>query len=421
MINESVTFKLSFNKKVNLDFTAIYYFFSLKFTIMNWFMAKGKRKHQFQKAKICFFLISILIFCVGCEKKQVTNAHNNLVAGNDFFADSILSVIHKNLEIFPNHTQVSFAAIVKHNLYFYGVIRENDSLSFIENHNRVFEIGSVTKVFTSTILANLIVDGTIRTDDIINQYLDFQLKDSISFTFESLSNHSSGLPRMPSNFTLQAIINRNNPYKNYKEKDLKKYLINDLKLTYKQGENSEYSNLGAGLLGYAIEKVTGQNYQQLVHDKVFIKYDMKSSTTIKQDITDILVMGRNNKGKITPNWDLSVLIGAGGIYSTVEDLAKFAVAQFNIANSELRLTQIKTFTVNDDMDMGLGWHIIKQKADGEIFWHNGGTGGYRSSMAVDVENQNGIIILSNISAFHENADKIDFLCFQLMKHLKERN
>jgi CubicO group peptidase (beta-lactamase class C family) len=381
----------------------------------------GKMKNLLLKTQIYIFVISILILFSGCEKKQVINAHNNLVAGNDFFADSILSVIHKNLEIFPNHTQVSFAAIEKDTLYFFGVKRENDSLSFIENHNRVFEIGSVTKVFTSTILANLIVDGTISADDIINPYLDFELKDSITFTFESLSNHSSGLPRMPSNFTLQAIINRNNPYKNYKEKDLKKYLTNDLKLSYKQGEKSEYSNLGAGLLGYAIEKVTGQNYRQLVNDKVFLKYNMNSTTTIKQDISDLLVMGRNSKGKITPNWDLSVLIGAGGIYSTVEDLAKFAVAQFNIANSELRLTQIKTFTVNDDMDMGLGWHIIKQKPEGELFWHNGGTGGYRSSMAVDVENKYGIVILSNISAFHNNADKIDFLCFQLMKRLRERN
>jgi len=139
-------------------------------------------------------------------------------------------------------------------------------------------------------------------------------------------------------------------------------------------------------------------------------------------VKDKLVKGFDGKGDETANWDLNVLVGAGGILSSAEDLARFANAQFDTNNTELNLTRQPTFTVSDQMQMGLGWHIIKaNNGKNEIFWHNGGTGGYTSSMALDTEKKHGIIILSNVSAFHQETGKIDDLCFGLMNTLWKQN
>jgi len=113
------------------------------------------------------------------------------------------------------------------------------------------------------------------------------------------------------------------------------------------------------------------------------------------------------------------LAGAGAIFSTVEDLSQFAISQFEYKNKELELTKEKTFELNENTDIGLGWHILKNKSDNLWYWHNGGTGGYSSSMAIDVKTKNGIIILSNVSAFNPNMGNIDKLCFELMKPLEK--
>lgn len=114
------------------------------------------------------------------------------------------------------------------------------------------------------------------------------------------------------------------------------------------------------------------------------------------------------------------MAGAGAILSTTEDLSKFALAQFDAANKELVLTNEHTFSVNKKMGVGLGWHILKLKNKGELIWHNGGTGGYTSSMTLDLENQNGIIILSNISGFNKRMGNMDKLGFGLMETLSEK-
>ena len=71
------------------------------------------------------------------------------------------------------------------------------------------------------------------------------------------------------------------------------------------------------------------------------------------------------------------------------------------------------------MSTGLGWHIIKSKSGTILNWHNGGTGGYSSSMAIDTKSKNGIIILSNVSAFNQNMGNIDKLCFELIETLEK--
>ena len=111
--------------------------------------------------------------------------------------------------------------------------------------------------------------------------------------------------------------------------------------------------------------------------------------------------------------------GAGAILSSVQDLSKYLNWNFTALNSSLLPMRQKTHTINDDMEIALGWHIIKNKSAQPYLWHNGGTGGYKSSMGINLSNNSGVIILSNIGATN-NPQKgpIDKLCFDLMKTIE---
>lgn len=351
------------------------------------------------------------------DESTITKAVNKLSSSEKVISNKQSEIIFENTNMFPNQTQLAFAFIENGKVKFYGVKNNDGKISSRDNSSSMFEIGSISKVFTSTLLAGFVVDNKLKLKDNINDYLDLPIKDDTKITFEQLANHTSGLPRLPSNLDL-ATVDPINPYKKYGAKKLDEYLIKLLETKQKPGSKNEYSNLGAGLLGYTLSKIANSTFDELLQKHIFSKYKMTNSTVIRKNIKNPLITGLDAEGKETPNWDLSILAGAGGILSNVEDLSKFVLAQFDSANKELTLTRQKTFEISVDMEIGLGWHILKDKSKNSWYWHNGGTGGYRSSMAIDPINKNGIIILSNVSAFNPLSENIDSLCFALMKTLE---
>ena len=350
------------------------------------------------------------------EEVNAENVINNLSIKNSLTTSDQSEIIFENTKIFPNNTQLSIAIISNGKVRYYGIKKESDTISTIDNQKSIFEIGSISKVFTSTLLANFVIDGKVKLLDNINDYLKAPIKNSTEISFIDLANHTSGLPRLPSNLDL-INVDPENPYKEYKEKELEDYVTNQLELSNKG--KYQYSNLGAGLVGYTLSKIENDTYESLLQHKIFSKYEMQNSTTDITTIKGNLVKGLNNEGIEVPNWDLAVLAGAGAIFSTVEDLSQFAISQFEDKNKELELTRVKTFELNENMDIGLGWHLLKNKSDNLWYFHNGGTGGYSSSMVLEENSKNGIIILSNVSAFNPNRGNIDKLCFELMKTVEK--
>ncbi len=364
-------------------------------------------------------LLTISILFYSCGNEEISVASNN----QDFEKSNITKeqskLIFEKTKVFPNNTQISIAIIKNGIPKFYGIKRGNDSIITVNNERNVFEIGSITKIFTSTLLAKLVIENKIGLDENINQYLNFQLKDNQKIKFIELANHTSGLPRMPTNLNL-FFADSDNPFEKYDEQKLKEFLIEDLELSTMTNNKSDYSNLGAGLLAYTLSQIESKSYQKLLQENIFSKYEMTKTTTGKIQIEQLLIKGQNPEGKVVPNWNFAILSGAGAILSSTEDLSKFAIAQFNNENKELELTRIKTSVVNENMDIGLGWHIIKKESGENWIWHNGGTGGYSSSMSIDMNNRNGIIILSNVSAYSSNMGNIDKLCFGLLKTLERK-
>lgn len=355
------------------------------------------------------FLSFILAGCSG----QSPDAANNLSSLENISKEQ-LDIIYTRAKNFPNETHLSFALINKGTTQFVDVRRTNDTLQIINSENYIFEIGSISKVFTATLLADAAVNERVALDDVI----PVPLKDDAKITYEQLASHTSGLPRLPENIFNLASFRTDNPYKEYDANLLEEYLANEVVLDQFPGEKSSYSNLGAGLLGHVLSKNENATYEDLLQEHIFSKYGMNHSTAVKEKVTGNLVLGRDKKGALTSNWDMASLQGAGGIYSSVSDLSNFVKAHLYQDNAVFKLSRKRTFTVNSTMDIALGWHIIKTQAGAEWYWHNGGTGGYTSSMAMDVDKKQAVIVLTNISAFSKLQKNIDPLCFELMKSLK---
>tara|TARA_R110002033_G_scaffold95327_2_gene144425 strand:+ start:1951 stop:3072 length:1122 start_codon:yes stop_codon:yes gene_type:complete len=372
------------------------------------------------KKRIRKYLTALIgIALSSCSNGQTTVAENGIEISNDGINKKQSELLFDNTKSFPNNTQLSIALIKNGKIDFLGIARTDDTIRLIDNYKNAFEIGSITKVFTATLLSNFVNDQELKLDDNIQDYLDFKIKSENRITFKELANHTSGIPRLPSNLNL-LLVDQDNPYKDYDEEKLISYLTKEVELNQEPGIKYEYSNLGAGILGFELATISESSFESLLQEKIFTKYKMVNSTSTRENIKTKLVKGLKPNGKTTSNWDFDVLAGGGAIFSTVEDLSKFALAQFDNTNKELALTHKTTFKVNDNMSIGLGWHILKRKNGGELIWHNGGTGGYTSSMALDLKNKNGIIILSNVSAFNKKMGNIDQLCFGLIKTLDEK-
>jgi len=337
-----------------------------------------------------------------------TASENKTVSALSNYPKEIADMVFSKTRDLPNNAQLSIAIIQNGKTDYYGVTKVNDTIKPAENQNKFFEIGSITKVFTSTVLASLIESKKIKLTDEINSYYPFTFKDNIKLTFESLANHTSGLPRLPANLDT---LNQLNPYKSYGKPQIETYLKSVVKLEHQPATIYSYSNIGAGLLGYTLGLSQKTSFQNLLQKWVFDKYKMTNSFTKSQNLGNRLIKGVNKKGDIVPNWDFDALFSAGGIISTTQDLAKFANAQFNPDNKELALTRKTTFVIKGDTKIGLGWHKLEPADGDELLWHNGATGGYSSSIVMKVKEKRAVIILSNV---FDTNDKIDALSFDLI-------
>ena len=340
---------------------------------------------------------------------------SSLIGQNQSQIDSINFLLNQ----LPNNSQIAVAFVNSENVSYYGAINQNGEIKQIDNHKSVFEIGSITKVMTSTILANLVREGKVTLDDSLQKHVPFKLKrpdkNGKTVTIKMLSNHTSGLTRMPNNMLFDLLFNSKNPYKKYDLNRMEKYYKKRMKMNRSPGESALYSNIGVAFLGHVLGYVENIPYDQLLDKYVISMYGMTSTSLDRNKIKDNLVLGVNNNGKVVSNWDLSAFNPAGGILSSVEDLSRFARANFT-EDPVLQLQRERTAKYNENIDIALGWLIFNER-DEIIYWHNGGTGGYSSDMSINVNAKKSIIILSNVSAFVKEVKQFRSLNFSLLSEM----
>jgi CubicO group peptidase (beta-lactamase class C family) len=271
----------------------------------------------------------------------------------------------------------------------------------------VYEIGSVTKVFTSLILAEMIEKGEVKADDPVAKFLPATVKvpsrNGRQITLLDLSMQVSGLPRLPDNLKP---ADPANPYADYDAPKLYDFLSR-YQLTRDPGEKYEYSNLAVGLLGHALALKAGMSYEDLLRRRIFDPLRMDStSITLTDPQKKRLAPGYDASLQPVKNWDLAVLAGAGAIRSTVNDMLKFVSANLELTDSPLkaamrRMRSVKKETGIPNLEIAMAWHILT-KFDATIFWHNGGTAGYRSFVGINPAKKEGVVILCN--TFIDNDD-----------------
>src|SRR5205085_3419786 len=237
----------------------------------------------------------------------------------------------------------------------------------------VFEIGSVTKVFTSTLLADMVARGEVGLNDPIAKYLPKAVRvptrNGREITLLDLATQSSGLPRLPNNMTPK---DPNNPYADYSVEQMYDFLSH-YTLTRDIGARYEYSNLGVGLLGHVLALRAGMDYETLVVKRICQPLGM-NNTRIKltPQMQAHLATGHDQGGAAVPSWDLPTLAGAGALRSTANDMLKFLAANMGLRKTELLPAMQQTHLARrsagmPDVSIGLGWHILN-KYGTEIVW-----------------------------------------------------
>lgn len=359
-------------------------------------------------------LLPLLLFSFMISAQEGSIIKNVSIDSLDL---ALTDIINDHTQDFADTTQLAIALLKGDQLHFIGVEKIDGSITPIDNKDRVFEIGSISKVFTATMLGQMVGTETLNLEDRAGQILGLSDLDDYGVTLQHLANHTSGLISLPTNLDL--IGDPANPYKAYHSDLLMAYLSEDIDLLTLPGESYAYSNLGAGLLGHILTVKSGQSYEELLQESICRPIGLNSTTSQRVAVAeDLLVTGRQPNGDIASNWDFDALVGAGGILSTVEDLIQFARSQIELDHTTL--THNSTYQLNENMAVGLGWHIIKPQSGGDWLWHNGGTGGYTSSMTIDKVNKTSVVILTNVSAFHTSMGRIDQLGFALLKELNNK-
>lgn len=284
----------------------------------------------------------------------------------------------------------------KTELYSYGEMKRGGKV--LPTADSFFEIGSITKTFTATLLAWYVNEKKVRLTDPIIMYLP----DSVAvnnelkgITLLNLINHTSGLISVPDNLK-NNLSDPSNPYKDYTRPMMYAYL-KSCKLITRPGEKYAYSNLGVGLLGSILQSVSGQTFEQMVSDIITRPLGMFSTAQYLNPLfTPRFVGVYNSEGQPTAPWDFDVLAPCGALRSTVNDLLKYANVNMNAKptplSAAIQLTHKITFT--KDVKIGMGWHVINIKGV-DYYFHNGGTYGSSSFMAFNANKGVAIVLLSN--------------------------
>jgi serine-type D-Ala-D-Ala carboxypeptidase/endopeptidase len=259
----------------------------------------------------------------------------------------------------------------------------------------IFEIGSVTKVFTSLLLADMVNHKEVALDDPAAQYLPENVRlperSGKSITLLDLSTHTSGLPPLPINLKPEA---------DYSVDDLYQFL-SGYTLPRDPGSEYEYSNLGAGLLGHLLARRAETDYESLIRSRIARPLNMPDTgITLSSSLNERMATGHTAMLAPVANSGLPApFCGAGGLRSSANDMLTFLEVFLGYKESPLAPGMKAMLEVRrpaGQATIGLGW-IVMSAQGREIVGHNGRTGGFCSFVGVDPKARIGVVVLSNAS------------------------
>lgn len=267
--------------------------------------------------------------------------------------------------------------------------------------DQIFEIGSITKTFTGTLLAQDVNAGRIKLSDPIPS--EFQ-KSETPITYQHLTTHTSGI--IGGTFANYKSPNPESPYDSLGI-PLFKELYHQTALAYPTGQQWVYSNIATGLLGLLLAEKNQTTYNDLVTDQIFKPLGMKDSYfEVPADQLYRFPQGNVN-GETFSHWDLynTAISAAGSIRSTISDMALYARANLIPASTTLA-SAIETshqplYQRAVDSYMGMNWIIEPKK---QIIWHNGSTVGFKTILVISQKHQAAVVAMTDTGIFKMDSN-----------------
>ncbi|MGR6916728.1 serine hydrolase domain-containing protein [[Actinomadura] parvosata] len=306
-----------------------------------------------------------------------------------------------------------------------GAIRGEERATHGAGPHTVFEIGSITKTFTALTLARLAGRGEVAFEQPVRELLPdgaaVPRRDGREIELVHLACHTSGLPRLPKGLMPRALLSLD-PYAGCTEEVLLAGLART-RLRSVPGSRFRYSNLGGGLLGLALARQAGLGYDELVQREICRPLGLADTRVVLDgERAARLAPGHSRSGRPRPGWRLAALVGAGGLHSTVHDLLRLATATFGSGPAEIAgavaLTRAVGHPISGISTAHAGWLSVERARDKggpRVLFHNGGTGGYRSLLAMIPERRTAVVVLS------ADARSVDGAGMRLLSDLTDRN
>lgn len=261
----------------------------------------------------------------------------------------------------------------------------------------LFEIGSITKVFTGILLADMVEQGQVN----LNTPLGILLPDDNgptpvdTMTLQQLATHTAGLPRLPLGLVGRALLHRANPYQGTQKADIYRAIA---RITPKQAGDFRYSNLGFALLGHLLADAAGVRYETLLQEQVLQPLGLEHTVfEVSPESAQNLAQGHQANLLPTANWQLDAYRSAGGLKSTLADMGTFLAAAMAADWSPMARSLQSYEPRGDRGAMGLGW-IIDSLEGQQLIMHNGQTGGYYAFVGWLPEAGRGLVLLTNSSS-----------------------
>jgi len=316
------------------------------------------------------------------------------------------SIMRKSMSEFmesPESVGGSIGIVIEGKKYTFNMGEKTKGKHDLPGANTVYCIGSITKTFTGTLLAFAVLDHKIKLDDDIRKYLDGDYSNleykGHYITVAQLLNHRSGLPYMIPYSPLygsasneQLVHHLDSLYRNYTKADF----FSDLRkvqLDFVPGEQFRYSNTGAQLCGYIIEKLYRKTYDQLLAEQLTKRLGMHSTgIVISATKKNLMPSGYNDKGVVMPIIP-NQLEGAGALKASVADMLNYAQWHLDGSNAAAKLSHEPTWQ-NGNYWAGLNWQVIKN-GNTRLIWQSGNVAGFTSYCVLYPESKMAIVVLTN--------------------------
>jgi CubicO group peptidase (beta-lactamase class C family) len=324
--------------------------------------------------------------------------------------------------------------------YFFNYGEKTKSSGMKPDSSSLFEIGTLTEVFTTTLLANMSMEGKVQIDDPLEALMPASVRvpryvriacepvkiidismgsseetytrsnryncvpvsqsQSAPILLCDLATHTVGLPQMKK----LHLRDRKNPFARYTQADLYRFL-NTYEFDTPATFDYRPSPLDAALLGHALSLKAGMSYEELLKQRITNRLGLNDTRlSLSYDQMERLLAGHNRKGKPAPYWNYDVLAPAGGLRSTAKDLLNFTAAQlgnlpgnwyFTLASAHNPRHPVRK-KGHPDSEIGLGWLLSPIGTEGaKIIWSEGQTGGFSAYLGFVKETGIGVVILSN--------------------------